>query len=382
MIRSAFLAGMGGVAGSTQVAQVQLFTASIRIAVVGPMSGAAGALGKQLARGAEGAADELNRFRAGYAPAVLIDVFDDHDTTADAIVQAGFATGDPNTIAVIGHLAVAPTYNALSVYAKANCPLIVPTVTDDSITAQGYRNVFRLPTRDAIEGGFLADYAITRQGYKVPHVVAQDGDYGLAVAAGFLQRAGALKMNALGTKFSFENPNYDDAANTIISHAPDCVVLCGNVQDMGPIMPALIAKGYTGKFMASQGFFDPLTTITYAKEATGMVVSTSMPYFPLAPSSQEAVRDYTANIGPLGPVAAFGYAGVQLIEAAAQRSGASNRLALLRAFQTGGPYQTIVGNYTFNPEGDQLTPNCYFYTVRDGKFAYDRQAKATGFMLK
>lgn len=382
MIRSAFLAGMGGVAGSTQVAQVQLFTASIRIAVVGPMSGAAGALGKQLARGAEGAADELNRFRAGYAPAVLIDVFDDHDTTADAIVQAGFATGDPNTIAVIGHLAVAPTYNALSVYAKANCPLIVPTVTDDSITAQGYRNVFRLPTRDAIEGGFLADYAITRQGYKVPHVVAQDGDYGLAVAAGFLQRAGALKMNALGTKFSFENPNYDDAANTIISHAPDCVVLCGNVQDMGPVMPALIAKGYTGKFMASQGFFDPLTTITYAKEANGMVVSTSMPYFPLAPSSQEAVRDYTANIGPLGPVAAFGYAGVQLIEAAAQRSGASNRLALLRAFQTGGPYQTIVGNYTFNPEGDQLTPNCYFYTVRDGKFAYDRQAKATGFMLK
>ncbi|HTW84262.1 MAG TPA: branched-chain amino acid ABC transporter substrate-binding protein [Candidatus Sulfotelmatobacter sp.] len=382
MIRSTFLSGLGGAAGATQIAQVQLYTASVRVAVVCPTSGDAAALGKQLARGAEGAADELNRFRSSFAPAVLIDVFDDHDTAADAIVQAGFATGNPDTIAVIGHLGVSPTYNALRVYATANCPLIVPTVTDDSITEQGYRNVFRLPTKDATEGSYLADYALTQVGYKAPHVVAQDGDYGLAVAAGFIRRASALKMNVVGTKFSFDKPDYADAANTILAHQPDCVVMCGNVEDMGPIMPALIAKGYTGKFMASQGYFDPITTSTYAKEAEGLIVSTSMPYLALAPSTQEDVRNYQQNIGPLTPVAAFGYAGVQLIEAAAQRYSASNRLALLRALQTGGPYATMVGSYTFGPYGDALTPNVYFYRVRDGKFTYDRQARSTGFMLK
>ena len=382
MIRSAFLSGLGSAAGATQLAAVLPFTASIRVALVAPQSGEAAALGKQLAHGAYAAVDELNRYRATFEPAVLLDVFDDHGTAADAIVQASFATGNPTTIAVVGHLGVAPTYAALQTYSNANCPLIVPTVTDDSITNQGYRNVFRLPTKDATEGGFLADYAIGTMGAKAPHAVAQDGDYGLSVAAGFIRRASALKLNVAGTKFSYDRPNYADAADAVILHHPDCVVLCGNVEDMGPLLPALLAKGYGGKFVASQGFFDPLTASTYAKEADGMVISTNVPYYPLAPSAAQQVRDYQASFGTLGPVNAYGYAGVQLIAAVTQFSGAQNRLALLRALQTGGPYATIVGSYTFGPYGDALVPNVYFYAVHDGKFTYERQARSTGFMLK
>jgi ABC-type branched-subunit amino acid transport system substrate-binding protein len=151
---------------------------------------------------------------------------------------------------------------------------------------------------------------------------------------------------------------------------------------MGPLLPALLAKGYGGKFVASQGFFDPLTASTYAKEADGMVISTNVPYYPLAPSAAQQVRDYQASFGTLGPVNAYGYAGVQLIAAVTQFSGAQNRLALLRALQTGGPYATIVGSYTFGPYGDALVPNVYFYAVHDGKFTYERQARSTGFMLK
>jgi len=382
MIRSAFLAGLGGAAGATQLAAVLPYTASIRVAIVAPQSGEGAGLGKQLVHGANAAVDELNRYRATFEPAVLLSVFDDHGTAADAVVAANFATSDPTVIGVVGHLGVAPTYAALQSYANANCPLIVPTVTDDSITNQGYRNVFRLPTKDATEGGFLADYAISTLGAKAPHTVAQDGDYGLAVAAGFIRRASALKLTVAGTKFSFDNPNYGDAADAVLLHHPDCVMLAGNVEDMGPLMPALLAKGYTGKFVASQGFFDPLTASTYAKEADGMVISTNVPFYPLAPSATQAVRDYQASFGTLGPVNAYGYAGVQLIAVVAQYSNAQNRLALLRALQTGGPYATIVGSYTFGPYGDALLPNCYFYAVHDGKFTYERQARSTGFMLK
>jgi branched-chain amino acid transport system substrate-binding protein len=384
MIRSAFLSGMGSVAGATQIgAGITSYTNSIRIAVCAPQSGDAAALGKQLAHGVEAAADEINRYHTSFQPAVLIDVFDDHGTAADAIVQAGFATGNPETIAVIGHLGVSATYSALRTYANANCPLIVPTVTDDAITQQQYRNVFRLPTKDSTEGSLLADYTISTLGFKAPHPVAQDGDYGLAVAAGFLRRAGALKLNATGTKFSYDNPNYADAADSILAHHPDCVVLCGNVQDMGPLMPALTAKGYTGRYVASQGFFDPLTVATYAKDAEGLIVSTSMPYLPLAPGTTQQVRDfYGTGQGELTPVVAFGYAAVQLIEAAVQRATGQNRLALIRELQTGSAFQTLVGNYTFDPYGDALTPNIYFYAVRNGKFVYERQARSTGFMLK
>jgi ABC-type branched-subunit amino acid transport system substrate-binding protein len=84
----------------------------------------------------------------------------------------------------------------------------------------------------------------------------------------------------------------------------------------------------------------------------------------------------------LTPVTAYGYASVQLVQTAAQRTGATNRLTLIRALASGGTFDTITGSYTFGPYGDVFDPNCYFYVVHDGKFAYDRQAHPSGFMLK
>jgi ABC-type branched-subunit amino acid transport system substrate-binding protein len=55
---------------------------------------------------------------------------------------------------------------------------------------------------------------------------------------------------------------------------------------------------------------------------------------------------------------------------------------MIRALTNGGSYDTITGNYQFGPNGDVLNPNCYFYRITDGKFTYERQATATGFMLK
>jgi ABC-type branched-subunit amino acid transport system substrate-binding protein len=159
-------------------------------------------------------------------------------------------------------------------------------------------------------------------------------------------------------------------------------VLAGNVDDMGPLLGTLRAKGYTGRFVATQGFFDAQTLKQYAKEAEGLVISTTVPYYPLAPTALRDVQEYQSHYGSLTPVAAFGYAAVQLIRAAVRRTNAANRLALIRAIANGGAYDTVTGSYTFGPNGDVLDPNCYFYRITNGKFAYERQAHPSGFMLK
>jgi branched-chain amino acid transport system substrate-binding protein len=227
----------------------------------------------------------------------------------------------------------------------------------------------------------IAAYVIST-GSKAPHVALQDGDYGTDVAGGFVRRAGALHIDASATQFSIEKPDFAKAADAILSHAPDCVVLAGNVADMGPLLRPLRAKGFTGRFVASQGFFDAQTVKEFAKDAQGLVVSTSVPYYPLAPTALRDVQFYEAQYGALTPVAAYGYAAVQLIRNAARRTGAANRLSLLRALLSGGVYDTVTGSYTFGPRGDVLDPNCYFYRVNDGKFTYERQGHPSGFMLK
>jgi branched-chain amino acid transport system substrate-binding protein len=381
MIRTEFLAGAGALAGAAQVAQLSPYTPTLRFAVVCPQSGADARIGRQLIAGVRAAADELNRERTSLERVLIFDTFDDHNTPADATVQASFATGSADTIAVIGHLSAGATLVTEPAYANAQIPLIVPTVTDDRITARGYRNVFRLPTKDSDEGSLIAAYVIST-GSKAPHVTLQDGDYGTDVAGGFVRRAGSLHVDASATQFSIEKPDFAKAADAILSHTPDCVVLAGNVVDMGPLLRALRAKGFSGRFAASQGFFDAQTVKEYAKEAQGLVVSTSVPYYPLAPTALRDVQFYEAQYGALTPVAAYGYAAVQLIRNAARRTGATNRLSLLRALLSGGVYDTVTGSYTFGPRGDVLDPNCYFYRVNDGKFTYERQGHPSGFMLK
>lgn len=387
MIRGEFLAGAAAALGGdtlrrTQVAQILPgYTPTFRISVVCPQSGPDGRLGKQLVDGVRGAVDEINRDRPSYQSLVLYNAYDDHNDAAQATVQADFATSAPDAMAVIGHLSATTTLATQQLYANAQIAVIVPTVTDDRITERGYRNVFRLPAKDADEGGLVAAYVIAT-GSKAPHVVSQDGPYGPNVAAGFLRRAGALHIGAVGTQFSLDNPSYDNAAAAVLSHDPDCVVLAGNVDDMGPIMTVLRTKGYTGRFVGTQGFFDAITLKEFAKESEGMVVASPVPYYPMAPSTRQDLTDYEGQYGAITPVAAFGYAAVQLVRNAAIRMNVTNRLAMIRALLSGGSYDTITGNYQFTPSGDVLDPNCYFYRIGDGKFSYERQGHPTGFMLK
>jgi branched-chain amino acid transport system substrate-binding protein len=381
MIRAEFLAGLGAAAGAAQVAQVSPYTPTLRFAVVCPQSGPDARIGRQLLDGVRGAVDEANRERMLNERVLLFDAYDDHNTAADATVQASFATTNQDTLAVIGHISSSTTLVTEPSYANAQIALIVPTVTDDRITERGYRNVFRLPTKDSDEGSLVAAYAITT-GSKAPVVVTQDTDYGPDVAGGFVRRAGALHVNAGAVQIAGERPDFAAAAGQVLTHAPDCVVLAGNVGDLGPLLQALRDKNYPGRLVATQGFFDAQTTKEFAKAAEGLVVSTSVPYYPLAPTALRDVQLYQARYGALPPVAAYGYAAVQLIRLAVRRTAAANRLSLIRALASGGVYDTVMGSYTFGPTGDVVDPNCYFYRVKDGKFTYERQAHPSGFMLK
>ena len=172
MIRADFLAGAGAAAGVAFAQPPTPYTATLRFAVVCPQSGPDGRIGRQLLDGVRAAVDELNNERTSLERFLVYDAYDDHNTAADATVQASFATGNPETQAVIGHLSSGTTLVAEPAYANAQIALIVPTVTDDRVTSRGYRNVFRLPTKDSDEGSLVAAYAITT-GSKAPHVAVQ-----------------------------------------------------------------------------------------------------------------------------------------------------------------------------------------------------------------
>jgi branched-chain amino acid transport system substrate-binding protein len=379
--RGDFLAGLAG-AGTLAAIEVPAYSATVAIGVVCPLSGAFRATGEQLANGVRGAIDYQNRQRAGFDKVFTLRTFDDQNAIADALVNAQFAVDDPTIIAVIGHLGAKGTIAALRTYAQAQMPILVPAVTADALTAQGYHNVFRLPTRDFSEGQLLAQFVHDKPAPKTPHVLVQDGDYGSDVADGYVRQFAGYKVDTKVTLFAYDKPDYSGAADSALAAKPDHILLAGTAQDMGPIVSILRAKGYTGPLAASQGFFDALTATTYVKECENMVISTSMPYLAIAPTSLRYLSDYQSTYGPVVPVAAFAYASAQIVFSAVRRSGATARNTLMTSMTLGGNYDTIVGSFTFSPTGDTVDPELYFYTITDGKLAYVRQAHPSSFLSR
>jgi branched-chain amino acid transport system substrate-binding protein len=381
VLRSAFLSSLGA---SSVAVGLPSVVQQITIGLVAPFSGPARPIGQQVEAGVRGAIDALNNYglslntlTSGYN----LRTYDDQNQVADAILQAQFATGDSNVIAVIGHVASDTTVQAISTYAAAQMPLIVPTCTDDRVTATGYRNVFRLPTKDSTEGMLFARNVLKQYAPKKPYIFVQDAEYGADVANGFIDAMSEAKVTAQYQQFTWNKPDFGAVVDKALAATFDYAFLAGTVGDMGPIAGVLRSKGYTGPIGASQGFFDPQSTKLGAA-ADDLLVSTSMPFLPFAPSAVRLVNDYQLHHGALTPAAAFGFAAMQLIAATLQRSGANARNTLLNALQTGLPTDTIVGSYSFTGTGDALDANIYFYTLRDGKFSYAHQGHPGTFMIK
>jgi ABC-type branched-subunit amino acid transport system substrate-binding protein len=107
-----------------------------------------------------------------------------------------------------------------------------------------------------------------------------------------------------------------------------------------------------------------------------------MPYLPFAPATVRWVQDFQQHWGQMDAFAAFGYAATQIIISAVTRTNSTNRAVLVQAIAQGVPMDTMTGTYSFTPFGDPLQPQIYYYTLKDGKFTYLKQAHPSTFMLK
>ena len=283
---------------------------------------------------------------------------------------------------MIGHVGGHVTEEAAKVYSNRGMPLIVPVSTFDRITEDGLANVLRVSTKDSVEGRLGSKYAQDQFKPKKITVFYQDGDYGYDVATGFIQQCDADKIDTYEAAFTYDKPKFTQVAQNGLKASPDCIYLAGNTNDMGSLVGELRAAGYKGPMLASQGFFNTGTLKALSAKDDGFVASTPLPPLELAPTVFNIRSDYEQRYGPMSALAAFGYASAQIAIAAIRRTGSTDRLALLRALTLPSEYETIVGPRQFLPSGDQVDPNVYFYTVKDGKWKYQRAAHPSAFVLK
>ncbi len=388
MRRSHFLAGgaalAAGAAGLPARAQFSgtPYRLQQTIAVNVPLSGPLAPYGLQIVNGARAAVDYNTRYSGPLERYFTIRTFDDQGALAIAIANAQFAAGDSTVVATIGGLTADVTVGCLPEYANDGMPLIVPAITADAVTARGYRNVFRLPTKDTTEGILFARTVLPDAKPTLALAVTQDGGYGADVASGFASQARADKRNVDIFTFSASKPDYTAAAAAIVSKKPDYLFLAGKVGAMGPLVPALIAAGYKGAFGLSDGFYDVSTTEQYGEQLRGALVASSFAPLRRVPADFLLLQDLTSSIGDITAFSAYGYAAAQIVMTAVKRNNAMDRTATLQSLVTGGaPYETLTGSYSFDFSGDPIDPNIYFSSVGKDGFTYKKPAHPSGFVL-
>lgn len=387
--RGRFIAlGTGAALAAASPAAAQIipgqnqFARQITIGVSVPLSGDLAGLGQQVLNGARGAVDEANRTVGQLDRSFGIRTFDDENTIVGGIMQAQFAGDDPSVIATVGNLNASITIASLQQYANARLPVIVPASSADEITARGFRNIFRLPTKDSTEGRLFAYHLASLSPLpKKAIALTQDGDYGSDVARAFASQASNAKIPTEVLVFRETNPAYIDVARKIVSESADYVFLAGNSSTMGPILPALAAAGYKGGFGASQGFYNQETIQKYAGFLQTALFSTSMPPLDRIPAANDYLSNLRARYGEVTPLSAFGFAAAQLAINAVRRTGAADRLSLIRSLTSAGSYETLVGTFGFGPTGDPLDPNLYFYSIDVDRFKYRSAAHSSSFLI-
>lgn len=385
--RRGFVAGgaaLGALALGTPARAVfdDPLTGTAQIAVLAPFTGDYIRLGEQIGNGVRAAIDDANRIRGNMDRTFTMRIYDDQNTLASGLVNAQFCADDATLVCAIGHLSGRITDSALQTYVNGRLPLIVPASTYDRITAHGYAGVLRLATKDSTEGNLAGAVALTRGKPKSSVVLYQDADYGIDVAAGYHDRMLKEKVDSKAIRFAWDTTDFASVAKATLDAKPDVVYLAGLTKDMGPMLHQLRVAGYKGDMYASQGFFDATTIDKYKADAEGLIVSTSMPPLQIAPSVFRIKSDFERRYGVFSPLSAFAYAAAQIAIAAVRRGGANDRLSVSRALAFATPYDTAVGTFSFGNTGDPIDPNAYFYTVKDGKWAYLQAAHRSNFVLK
>jgi branched-chain amino acid transport system substrate-binding protein len=387
MRRSRFIAGGAAVAAAAAglPARAQFNTSPFRqqltIAVNVPLSGPYAKAGLQIVAGARAAVDYNNRYAAPLERIFSIRTFDDQDALAISITNAQFAAGDLTVVATIGNLTADVTVGTLPEYSNDGMPLIVPATTADMVTGRGFRNVFRLPTKDSVEGRLFASTVLPAIKPGLSLAVMQDGGYGFELAQGFVAQAKSDKRAAEIVAFPADKPDYAKAAAAIVARKPDFLFLAGKLAPMGPLIPALAAAGYKGAFGLGDAFYDTATIPSYGALLTGAMVASSFAPLKRAPSDFMLLADLNGQIGDVTAFSAYGYAAAQIAMSAVKRTNAQDRTGTLQSLRSGARFETLTGSYSFDFSGDPIDPNVYFYSIGKDGFKYEKPAHPSGFVL-
>jgi branched-chain amino acid transport system substrate-binding protein len=361
-----------------------------------PMSGGETANGEPTANGVKLAIKQANAANKVPGYTLAINVQDDavngvHDVQQGA-KNISTLVNDKTLIGIVGPFnssvakAEIPVSNAAGVLqcspANTNTGLTYPP---DSLTYRPTNptkvSYVRLAAPDSIQGPAGADFVFTDLGKKSVYILDDTEAFGVGVGDSFSDEfkkdGGTVTKRDSAPKTTTD---YTPLFTAAAAAKPEAVYLAGTTPTgMGlALKQARTVAGFENiPFMGPDGVADlgpggtEGATITIAGAAAANVYGTVAGVHDL-PSGSTFVADYTKEFGKApGAYSALAYACAQVMIANAAKAiaaGTTDNAGLREAIRAaatadGNSYDTVIGTFSFDKNGDITTPYMSFYKV-------------------
>ena len=362
------LTACGGSSASTAASSAAGSAAAsgstIKVGVMGPLTGDASVYGQAVVNGASLYMKQVNADGGVNGKQLEIIAMDEQGDETQA-VTCFTKMVDQGITALVGDVTTAPTLAVAAESADYNMPMVTASATAEAVTYDAETdtvngNVFRACFTDPFQGVKMADYAYEKLGYTKAAVIYKKGaDYNEGLAENFVNEFEALGGTIVDEEsYSDGDVDYKTQLTTILGKGPETVFCPNYYQEVGQILSQAESVGLTVPFLGGDGWdgLEGYATNDQLKDTyfCANYAKGSNPDFENA-YKEKYGEDYPNGFSPLGYDAAVTLCyGIQAAEDAGLEAGTDEyKQAVIDGIKN-GTIEGITGTFTFDEHNNPV----------------------------
>jgi branched-chain amino acid transport system substrate-binding protein len=324
---------------------------TIKIAVVGAITGPVAQYGEMEMIGAKMAIDRINAQGGVNGKKLEFVPMDDVCEPKQAVAVANKIVNEGIKF-VVGHLCSGSTQPASTIYDEEGILMITPASTNPAITQQDYTMVFRTIGLDSQQGPVAGQYIANHIKPKRMAIIHDKQQYGQGIAEEVKKTVEDAGINVV--LFEGINKGQTDFSALITKlkrEGVDFVYYGGYHPELGLILRQARQQGFDAQFMGPEGVGNKDISAIAGPASEGLLVTLPAD-FAENPANADLVQAFKdRNEDPSGPFVMPSYAAVQIIADTMKKTGSTDPEVIADAMRK-TTYDTPIGKVAFQENGD------------------------------
>ncbi len=331
----------------------------IKVGIITSQSGSHAKFGEAQMRGYELAVEEINAAGGILGCEVELVVEDDASEAANAQVAVEKLATEVNVPIIVGAYSSAATFPASGVAEEYEVPFLVPTAATDSITAQGYKWVFRICAPSAVYAGTVLDFAEAVGKPATLAIIYENTTFGSSTAEAAQADAETRGIQIVAYEaYEAGSPDYKPTLTRVKDANPDAIFFVSYLADATLLMRQCEELDLNPKLYLAGGAGFSLPEFPEQAGENAEYTTSVTQWTPDVdwPGAAQFTQKFTDKYG-LAPQyhSAETYAALYVVKDALERAGSLDRTAIRDALKATDT-NTIFGPIKFDEKGQNTHP--------------------------